>query len=440
VGKLLLLFIIFCCSVAALSRPWIGVSSYYLLAILGPQYIWWWNFQGLRVSFIVAVVTLLSVSIKFLGNNYNSSFLFNKQNFWIFFLWTFLVLSYFFGPYVASFSSSGMGPSQIMSVTNTIFLFYFFSSLEINEIKKIRYLIIVFILSTIYLIYWANDQYFSQNWWQFSMGRLMGPASIDGGAIYRDENTFAMLFVTGLPFIYYLAHETKKWWLRYGLWLMVPLGWHAIFLTGSRGGLVGLGAALLCICFFSKRKLLVLPLLILFLLFYQWQAGDVMSNRSQQIVEYEGEGSAEQRIAAWTGGMRMIADKPVFGVGLGSFVTALPDYYDTSPRVAHNTLIQYAAESGVAAGVAYLAIVIIFFSQSRRIFDYCRGRASEDRFQSISLYNKANTTSFVGLFICSLFLSLNTYEIFFVLLLINNSLYRICFDYLPQESFHEKTS
>jgi hypothetical protein len=44
----------------------------------------------------------------------------------------------------------------------------------------------------------------------------------------------------------------------------------------------------------------------------------------------------------------------------------------------------------------------------------------------INLYNKAGTASFSGLIVCSLFLSLNVYEIFFVLLLFNNALYQIC--------------
>jgi hypothetical protein len=45
-GKVLLAILIFSAGGMALVRPWIGINSYYLLAILGPQYIWWWNFQG----------------------------------------------------------------------------------------------------------------------------------------------------------------------------------------------------------------------------------------------------------------------------------------------------------------------------------------------------------------------------------------------------------
>ena len=433
-GRILLFALILFAGASALVRPWIGISSYYLLAILGPQYIWWWNFEGLRVSLIIALTTLLGVGILILRQSYDFNFLLNRQNFFLGFLWVCIVVSYFLGPYVPLFKSSGLGPSQIFALTNTIFLFYFCATLEMNDIRKLRYLVIIFAASTLYLTYWANDQYLSQNWAQFNWGRLMGPSSIDGGSIYRDENAFAMLFVTGLPFVYYLGWDLKTIWIRWTLWAMIPLGWHAIFLTGSRGGLLSLGAAMLSVLFMSNRKILVLPLMVFFLIFYQWQSGDVMTDRSQSIVNYKGEGSAEMRIAAWTGGYRMIIDHPITGVGLGSFITALPHYYDTSPRVAHNTFVQFAAESGAGAGLAYLLLVSIFFIHSRKIRRWCIKFPENEEIKRIELYNNASTASFTGLVVCSIFLSLNQYEIFFVLLLFNNSLYQI------QLKFKQKTS
>lgn len=150
-----------------------------------------------------------------------------------------------------------------------------------------------------------------------------------------------------------------------------------------------------------------------------------MLNRSQKIVEYQGEGSAEQRIAAWKGGFRMVLAHPITGVGIGSFITALPHFYDTSPRVAHNTFVQFIAESGVVAGIAYLAVVLYFFINFRNIRLWCREFPCLDQVARLNLYNCACFSSFCGLFICSMFLSLNTYEIFFVLLVINNSILNI---------------
>lgn len=425
-GKLLLAFLIFSTGVTSLVKPWVGIVSYYLLSILGPQYIWWWNFEGLRVSFIVAMATLVGVGFQILHKHYNYRFLLNKQNFWLVFLWFWLVTSYFLGPYVDLFDSSGLRPDQLLSLTNTIFLFYFCAALEMNKLYKLRYLMIIFAISTIYLIYWANDQYFSKNWSQFILGRLMGPSSINGGSIYSDQNSFAMLFVTGIPFIFYLGLEFRRKWQRYLLWATIPLGWHAIFLTGSRGGLVGLGVVLFLMAFLANRKLLALLSLVLFLIFYQWQAGDVMKQRGETITNYGGESSAESRIVAWEGGLRMIVAHPLFGVGLGSFVSALPSFSNSEPKVAHNTFIQFTAESGIGAGLAYLVVVGLFILNARRIRVWCIEHGNCHEVLQVKRLNDASTVSFAGLFVCSIFLSLNTYEIFFFLLIFNNALFQIC--------------
>ena len=55
--------------------------------------------------------------------------------------------------------------------------------------------------------------------------------------------------------------------------------------------------------------------------------------------------------------------------------------------------------------------------------------------KQIEIYNNAITASFSGLIVCSLFLSLNTYETFFVLLLFNNALYQIYLRRVESELF-----
>jgi O-antigen ligase len=404
----------------------VGIASYYLLSILCPQYIWWWNFEGLRVSLLVALFTLAGVAFQVFSKKYDFGFLLNRQNSWLAVLWLCIVFSYFSGPYVDSFTFSGLGPDKILSLTNTFFLFYFCATLEMNDLRKLRYLTIIFVISTVYLIYWANVNYFTQNWSQFNLGRLMGPSSIEGGSIYSDENGFAMLFVTGLPFIYYLGWDLQRKWQRYLLWATIPLGWHSIFLTGARGGLVGLGIVVLLMMILSNRKFFAVLLLMSFVIFYQWQAGDVMKQRSQSITSYEGDSSAESRIVAWKGGLRMIVAHPLSGVGVGSFVAALPDFIDSKPKVAHNTFIQFAAESGIVAGLAYLVIVGIFFQNARKIRVWCREHEDFRETPQVRNLTDASTVSFAGLIVCSLFLSLNVYEIFFFLLIFSNALVQIC--------------
>ncbi|WP_244086120.1 O-antigen ligase family protein [Desulforhabdus sp. TSK] len=411
---------------STLLRPWIGIIAYYFLAILGPQYIWWWTFDGLRVSLWVAIATFGGITFALVKHGLDFTFFRTRLNFWLFVLWLNINISYFLGPYVSQFAASGLSPEQVYSVTNNIFLFYFCSTLVINGPKSLRYLAFVFVIASLYLIFWANNQYFTQNWSQFNMGRLMGPHRLDGSSIYGDENAFAMLFVTAIPFIYYLGLAIPKVIYRYLVWLAIPFGWHAVFLTGSRGGLIGLLITVFIVVIQSKRKLLALPLILAFIIAYQWQGGSIMKQRGQMIADYQGESSAEMRVTAWSAGLKMIASHPITGVGIGSFITALPHFSDTTPRVAHNTFIQFTAESGLGAGFAYLMILGSFLNNCRQIRNCCKNNKHHAEIPIIHLLNAASTVSFIGLITCSIFLSLNIYEIFFFLLIFNNTLMVYC--------------
>jgi len=424
--KVILAILIFVTAFFSLTNPWIGINAYYLLALMVPQNIWWWGFEGLRVSFVVACFALAGIAFSLFKKKFDPNFLSTRLNLWVLLLWIFVVASYYFGPYVPSFHAEGISPDMLFSMSNKMFLFYFCATLAIDNPKKLGYLIFIYVFATIYLIYWANLQYFTANWDQFNMGRLMGPRSLDGGSIYEDENMFAMFFVTGLPFLYYMSIEVNRKWLRYVLWAIIPLGWHAIFMTASRGGLLGLVVIIMLAIVKSRRKMLAIPLVLLFMVFYQMQAGTTMKVRGELIAGYEGEGSAQQRLSAWRGGVGMVLAHPVTGVGLGSFITALPKFADTNPRVAHNTFVQYTAESGVGAGFSFLMIVAVFLKNCRAVKTWCRNHMEHEESKVLDNYNDAVFVSFAGFIVSSLFLSLNTYEVFFYLLIINNSLSTYC--------------
>ena len=423
-----LLIATFFCS---LFRPWIGISAYYLLAILGPQYIWWWNFGGTRASLTVAMSALIGVALTVFTKRVHYYFLNTRLNLFMGFLWFFIIISYFFGAYVSKFDADLYSHDvrfiqNVFSINNNLFLIYFCSVMSVDTLKKTYYLSFIMVASSLFLIYWGNLQYLSENWAQFNFGRLMGPQSIDGSSIYRDENVFGMFFVTSMPFIFYLGKEIKSKILRFALWSFIPFGFHAVFLTASRGGILGLSVVILYAGIRSKKILSGLLIILMFAVLFVWQGGEIMKDRSATITEYNEEASASMRIKAWIGGMRMLAAHPLTGVGLGAFITALPDFIDTKPRVAHNTFIQLAAESGIGAAICYLAIVLLVIKNFLKIDYWCQHRRNLRGVRIVNALNNSCSASFLGFFICSIFLSLNTYEIFFFLMVISNSLSVLC--------------
>lgn len=424
-GQILLYIFLAGTSVVALARPWIGVIAAYVFVILGPQYIWWWNFQGIRPFLFVAIPTMIGVMFAWGRKEIDFSFLKTKINLLLMILFGCITISYFFGPYV----DGGPGPQfhnpdiWYDRIWKT-YLFYFMATLCINDERKFKYFSYVMIASVIYLVYWANNQYLSGFW----RGRMAGPTSIDG-AMYGDENFFAMFFVAGLPFLYYAGFYFKNRIIRWGLWLVIPFGWHAIFLTGSRGGLLGLAATVLVIAWRSPKRWIGLLLIPAMLIAYQWQAGSVLKERTATIDDYQTESSSATRIQAWEAAFKMMKAHPLIGVGLGGMGPAFPNYSSYKPRVAHNAYFQTGAESGCIAFVVYISLICFCLVSLLKIDKMLKKVTIESLGgdNNKSLYSRyLNNALFVSLFgfsFCSLFLSLNNFEPFFYIILLINFLH-----------------
>lgn len=188
-GKITLYTFLCFTGATALVRPWIGVVAAYLIIILEPQRIWWWNFEGLRPVYWIILPTCIGFGIAFLRKEYDLKIVKNQRNLYIFILWVFFIISYYFGAYVnVSSASRFQSVDYIFNIMNKIFVLYFIGAICIDSEKKLKCLALILIFSIIYMIYWANYQYLSGYY-----GRMRGPAG-------QDQNGFAMLLTTGLPF------------------------------------------------------------------------------------------------------------------------------------------------------------------------------------------------------------------------------------------------
>jgi putative inorganic carbon (HCO3(-)) transporter len=421
-GRLFFLTLLTSISLVALVRPWIGVVAAYGIAILVPQAVWYWNFEDLRPALWVLVPTIIGFVIAVFRGQLDLSHLANKRNLFMFTLWLCLAISFWFGPYIETMGPYRFtDPEWAFSTFNKIFLLYFLACVCIDDLVKLRALVMTVLCSAVYLTYWANDMYLSG----FVMGRLAGPVDVDGVGAYADENSFAMLFVIGQPFLWYMAQGMKQRWLKYAIWLVIPFTWHAVFLTASRGGLIGIAVTTLFMAIRGKSKVLGFLLIPAFAGAYFWQAGDLMKERAGTIGEYRTETSASTRLEAWTAALGMVRDHPVTGVGLGSFGPAFPDYSDKKPREAHNTAFQISAESGAIAGVMYLLVVVVsiiaLWRNGTRLRDQRVDSPVPGERDQLYLINEAVLIAFLGFVVCALFLSLQLSEIFYCLCLLVNA-------------------
>jgi putative inorganic carbon (HCO3(-)) transporter len=404
----------------SLTAPWIGVVLSYLFALLTPQNIWWWAFGDLRPVYWIIVPTLVGFAIALLRGRVALSGLATRPNLLVAILWASFTMSYYLGPYVDVVNAWRFyDPSQVFSNMQKTLLMYFVAAALLDDSRKLKFALLVIIVTTAYMTYWANAQYLFEGVY----GRLHGPNSLYGGSIYDDENIFATLFVVSFPFLYYFGKYVRSKPLAWAAWLIIPFAWHAIFLTASRGALIGVSSVLVVFALRQKRILFGAMVIAAFVLAFVWQAGTVMKDRSRTITEYNSDTSASSRIDAWEAATDMISAHPLTGVGLASFGQAFPSYSSKRPRIAHNTFLQIAAEDGIVAGITYMVLVASTINRLRKNAAKFK-RSSDGEAHLYYCASEACLLGLVGFFACSVFLSLEQFELLYYLLAIANCIVR----------------
>lgn len=416
-GRILVLGLLGIVSLLSLIFPWIGAVTGYLFVALTPQNIWYWDFVGIRPIFWVLAAMGVGFIAGVLTRRVSLAPLKNRRNFYLLILLMFCVISYYFGPY-----TNVPGPYRFANPTfrleeyYKIFVLFFIAVACIDRESRLKALYAVLVFSGIYMTYWANHQYLIGHYF----GRLNGPAGPSGGGMYEDQNSFAMLFVVLSPFIWYWG-AIQRSFLKWVIWLIIPFCWSGVFLTASRGGLLGLGVTILLIVLRSNRRILGFALIPAFIVVFFWQGGTVMLHRADRITNYHKKGSAADRLESWRAALEMIRDHPVTGVGLASYGPAFPHYSNKKPREAHDTFLQIAADNGLTAGVMYLLVVLGSISALWKNGNQMKRADPEARYRFMWAANEATLVGFSGLAVCSVFLSLQDFEIFYCLVAMTNA-------------------
>jgi O-antigen ligase len=168
---------------------------------------------------------------------------------------------------------------------------------------------------------------------------------------------------------HHLLVETRKDVLIRFVMLFVCLS--AMFMTGSRGGvLVSLMVLILTFMIYFSRDLswggILLALLgcVAMSLLLLYTLGSNVGGR----IDLQGL-SDVGRLSAYRSTLKIIADNPWFGTGLGTFAFAFPAYRtnDISMRglwdIAHNTHLEFASEMGIPLTIivaaAWIAALVV---------------------------------------------------------------------------------
>ncbi len=409
-------------SLLAILMPWIGVIGYYTLALSQAQSFYPWEFEGSRLTLIVAAATFVGLILAIAMRKADPRVFVCKQNILFLLLVLWVNISYSQSAFNDLLDPvSEFTPEFILGTFNKIAVFYLFATMVINDKVRLLALIYMFAAVTIFYTAWSNKVYFTSELWRFGdNGRLNGPI----GSLYWDENYLAMVFVLGTPVLFYLGLSARNIVIKYGLWFIIPLCWHGLFLTGSRGGLVSLSAVCTYMFFRSYSKMIPYIMVAGLVTAVIFQSGQLLVRVDSTIEasEVPTEKALDPRLISWQVGYEILSDYPLFGVGVGNFINAFSTYDDTKPHVAHNTFLQFSADSGIVPGVIYLLFFYLQFKVFLKKRQQIKSKGKSVNIQEVYIDDIINCL-YLGFFTIALFLDLMLYEFLYFIILLGFSKY-----------------
>jgi len=195
------------------------------------------------------------------------------------------------------------------------------------------------------------------------------PRRLEGGL--ADPNELAAILVPALAFATFALAAFRGSLARLALGAGVTVFAIALFLTESRGGLIGLAVTLVAAVLFAGRvrpHALAVVLIVsgLGISYYTLVAPPESLER---VTEFSS-GGGTGRTDLWAVATEMIRDRPVAGVGLGNFQVVEPSYASgtinlpnvelivDTPKVVHNTYLHVFAELGLVGFAAFMALIV----------------------------------------------------------------------------------
>jgi O-antigen ligase len=256
-----------------------------------------------------------------------------------------------------------------------------------------------------------------------------------------DPNDIAYALDSLLPIVisYGVAHSKRQKWLAYGLGLMMIL---VILLTGSRGGVIGLGAVLLVLSAyplnFSKTGELrgfapggmivkLTFLAVLGVAAWGQLPGDTRE-RLATLVDLQHDYNADphlnsSRTVVWRRDLGLALQRPI-GYGLGS-APAADGRVGGQYRTAHNSFVQALIELGVLGLLLFVSIYVRTWRELGKIARRGCQKSADHETAKAALYARALRIGLVGNIVAGFFLSQAYSSCLFMIVAICASFVRI---------------
>ncbi len=354
------------------SYPLVGLYLFLAIVYIRPQD--YYPVLGvLNLTRSVAILMLVVFAVKTVISR--KPFVVSKQNKYLLLITLLMAAS----SLLSGWPAESMG--KWFDYTKKVLTFFVIINL-VDTKKKFVFLIWFYVL----LNFAISGQYIWQyiTGYGYQYGRLFGLTT----GFLGNADEIAITFIVSLPLAVALYFEQENYFLK----SFFALGAFSLFfstiLTMSRGALLSVIAVIFLLFYMYRSSLKKIQLyqVILFLL----AAAAVLFRLRGTILgllersnDFD-DPAVTGRFDAWKTAWKIIKAYPLFGVGRGNFVTYWTDNFAAGSwgqrQVAHNILLQVAAETGLINLIFYLKFIFQSLFDWNRFLFAVEPRTRDDRF------------------------------------------------------------
>lgn len=391
------------CAAHALRRPAFGILAFVCFSTLNPHSYTWGFARELPFAMIMALATIIGYVV------WNEPRRFPKQRefYVLLVLWLIFFLSCF----------SAIQPDDAWTQfeqVSKILLMVFLSMSLINTRRRFHLLFRIIALS-------IGFYGLKSGLWFISTGggqQVFGPEL----SFLASNNAIGLAMAMNAPLLFYLAKVEKNQWLRRLMWAMLVFSYASVIGTFSRGAWVGLAAATALFVLKSKYRvplmagglalsIMALPLIVAY-------APERVTNRFEDLVNYESESSAQSRFWNWTVATKVALGNPITGGGFDYYSIQVyeeyyPEFLERWPGKlwsCHSAWFTVMSEHGFPALFLWIFMLISSMLSLRRLRNY--GRESPDR-EWLCHYSNMLSVSLVVYMVVGTFYDAAYFDVFF---------------------------
>ena len=362
---------------AVMLRPFWGLLIYTCIFFLRPGELYP-VLAPLHLERVVGVITLVSM---FVEQHRRSRRLYLDGSSQTALLFAFMAVALLSVPFSYWRSQALDGLVQLAK----ILVFYLLTVHLLTNRLRLR--LFIWTLSLL-VAYMAGDSFASylRGSFRFAQGieRAIGQTSAAG-----DPNSLGTTLAATMPLFVMLAlYKPLRWW-RCFFALAAGLLMATIAVTGSRASALGFLGGLGYLWWSSRRRLVLGVIGALLLCGVFLLLPDQYQTRYSTITRDELDASSRARLSAWTAGFRMVADRPLVGVGIGCFGTAHALGYSPEGRRTwlqpHSIYVQVPAELGLVGAVVFFSFLLAFLRTNRKTTKMLRQCGNRWRFEEVIL-------------------------------------------------------